>query len=122
MKKLLLFGLLAVSMLVACDKENGTDFPEPEPIPTPKPDESTFLKLSTNIELMDEVTTKAPISQFQRDDEIGLFYNDTCLNKKFTFNGSSWSGGTVALSSTLKNIYCYFPYSSNINAHDNIPN
>lgn len=68
-------------MLVACDKENGTDFPEPEPIPTPKPDESTFLKLSTNIELMDEVTTKAPISQFQRDDEIGLFYNDTCLNK-----------------------------------------
>ena len=121
MKKLLLFGLLAVSMLVACDKENGTDFPEPEPIPTPKPDESTFLKLSTNIELMDEVTTKAPISQFQRDDEIGLFYNDTCLNKKFTFNGSSWSGGAVALSSTLKNIYCYFPYSSNINAHDNIP-
>lgn len=121
MKKLLLFSLLAVSMLAACDKENGIDFPEPEPTPTPQPDESTFLKFSTSIELMDEVTTKAPVSQFQRDDEIGLFYNDTCLNKKFTFNGASWSGGAIALSSTLKNIYCYFPYSSNVNAHDNIP-
>lgn len=125
MKKLLLFGLLAASMLIGCDKENGTDLPEPEPTPTPEPDEpqdnSTFLKFSTSIELMDEVTTKAPISQFHKDDEIGLFYNDTCINKKFTFNGASWSGGAVALSSTLKNIYCYFPYSSGIKAHDNIP-
>lgn len=125
MKKLLLFGLLAASMLIGCDKENGTDLPEPEPTPTPEPDEpqdnSTFLKFSTSIELMDEVTTKAPVSQFHKDDEIGLFYNDTCINKKFTFNGASWSGGAVALSSTLKNIYCYFPYSSGIKAHDNIP-
>lgn len=125
MKKLLLFGLLAITLFAGCDKENGTDFPEPEPTPTPKPDEPqdepTFLQFSTSIELMDEVTTKAPVSQFQRDDEIGLFYNDTCLNKKFTFNGASWSGGAVALSSTLKNIYCYFPYSSSIKTHDNIP-
>lgn len=125
MKKLLLFGLLAASMLIGCDKENGTDLPEPEPTPTPEPDEpqdnSIFLKFSTSIELMDEVTTKAPVSQFHKDDEIGLFYNDTCINKKFTFNGTSWSGGAVALSSTLKNIYCYFPYSSGIKAHDNIP-
>ena len=102
MKKLLLFGLLAASMLIGCDKENGTDLPEPEPTPTPEPDEpqdnSIFLKFSTSIELMDEVTTKAPVSQFHKDDEIGLFYNDTCINKKFTFNGTSWSGGAVALS------------------------
>lgn len=113
MKKLLLFGLLAITLFAGCDKENSTNLPEPEPTPTPKPDEPqnepTFLKFSTSIEMMDEVTTKAPVSQFQRDDEIGLFYNDTCLNKKFTFNGASWSGGAIALSSTLKNIYCYFP-------------
>lgn len=125
MKKLLLFGLLAITLFAGCDKENGTNLPEPEPTPTPKPDEPqeepTFLKFSTSIEMMDEVTTKAPVSQFQRDDEIGLFYNDTCLNKKFTFNGASWSGGAIALSSTLKNIYCYFPYSSSIKTHDNIP-
>lgn len=125
MRKLLLFGLLAITLFTGCDKENGTNLPEPEPTPTPKPDEPqdepTFLKFSTSIEMMDEVTTKAPVSQFQRDDEIGLFYNDTCLNKKFTFNGASWSGGAIALSSTLKNIYCYFPYSSSIKTHDNIP-
>lgn len=118
MKKLLLFGLLAANMLISCDKESGTNLPEPEPTPT---DKQTLLTLSTSIELMDEVTTKAPVSQFQRDDEIGLFYNDTCLNKKFTFNGASWNGGAIALSSTLKNIYCYFPYSSSVNTHDNIP-
>lgn len=118
MKKLLLFGLLAANMLISCDKESGTNLPEPEPTPT---DKQTLLTLSTSIELMDEITTKAPVSQFQRDDEIGLFYNDTCLNKKFTFNGASWNGGAIALSSTLKNIYCYFPYSSSVNTHDNIP-
>lgn len=77
MKKLLLFGLLAITLFAGCDKENGTNLPEPEPTPTPKPDEPqnepTFLKFSTSIEMMDEVTTKAPVSQFQRDDEIGLF-------------------------------------------------
>lgn len=75
MKKLLLFGLLAVTMCVGCDKENGTDLPEPTPKPDEPQSESTFLKFSTSIELRDEVTTKAPVSQFQRDDEIGLFYN-----------------------------------------------
>ena len=69
MKKLLLFGLLAITLFAGCDKENGTNLPEPEPTPTPKPDEPqeepTFLKFSTSIEMMDEVTTKAPVSQFQ---------------------------------------------------------
>lgn len=34
MKKLLLFGLLAANMLISCDKESGTNLPEPEPTPT----------------------------------------------------------------------------------------
>lgn len=125
MKKLLFLGLLATSLLISCDKENGSDFPDPEPTPTPEPenpqDEPTFLKFSASIELMNEVTTKGTVYQFKKDDAIGLFYNDTCINKKLTFDGTAWSGGAVALSSTLKNIYCYFPYSSTIKSHDNIP-
>lgn len=122
MKKLLLFGLLAVSLLNSCSKENGTDFPEPDPDPTPvQPGEQTFLKLTPSIELMSEVVSRGAITQFQKDDEIGLFYNDTCINKKFTYNGSVWGGGAVALSSTMKNVYCYFPYSSEVKSHDNMP-
>lgn len=125
MKKLLLFGLLTASLLISCDKENNPNLPEPEPIPKPDPDkpqeEPTYLKFSASIELMSEVTSRGAISQFKKDDEIGIFYNDTCINKKYTYDGTTWSGGAVALASTLKNVYCYFPYSSAVKSHDNIP-
>lgn len=73
MKKQLLFGLLVASMLIGCDKENGTDLPDPEPIPEldEPQDNSTFLKFSTCIKLMDEVMTKASVSQFHKDNKIG---------------------------------------------------
>lgn len=114
MKKLL--HLLACSMVLfsACGKD------DPEVPVTPPIEKGTLLSFSATIKPLDEVVSRAKVTGFNPDDEIGLFYNDTCLNKKFAFNGTSWSGGAVALSSTLKNIYCYFPYNSTIKSHDNI--
>lgn len=117
MKKLLHLLMFAGILFSACDKEG-----EEEPIiPTPPAEKGTLLTFDATIQPLDEVASRAKVIGFNPDDEIGLFYNDTCINKKFVFDGAAWSGGAVVLSSTLKNIYCYFPYDSQIKSHDNIP-
>lgn len=122
MKKILFLGLLAIT-LFSCDKEDLPIVPEPTPDPTPEqPGEpKTILSFTTSIEQINEVTTKGTISTFEKDAEIGMFYNDTCINKKFIYDGSGWSGGEIALAPDLKDIYCYFPYSSAVKSHDAIP-
>ena len=121
MKKLILLGLLTASMLVSCDKESFPDNPDPEP-PVEPVDPVTLLRLSTTIELMSEVNSRAGVvHSFEPGHEIGLFYNDTCINKKLTYNGTAWSGGSVALAADLKNLYCYFPYQKDVKSHDAIP-
>ena len=123
MKKLFLYGFMAISMLCSCEKEELPDLPEPTPDPTPEqPQEKpTLLNLSTSIELLSEVTTRGTVHTFLKDDEIGLFYNDTCINRRLVYTGTAWSGAEVALAPDLKNIYCYFPYNSKVTKHDAIP-
>lgn len=122
MKKILYLALLAIA-LVACDKEKDSILPEPTPDPTPvQPDKpKTMLSLFPSIEMRNEVSTRGVINSFDKDSEIGLFYNDTCINKKFSYDGNAWSGGEIALAPDLKDIYCYYPYSSAVNSHDAIP-
>ena len=61
--------------------------------------------------MLNEVTT-GHYSSFEPDSEIGLFYNDTCINRRFVYDGKIWSGGEVALADEMKDIICYYPYSS----------
>lgn len=127
MKKLIIPSLLAALLsLGSCDKENNSILPEPEPTPEPAPEPEpdkpkTMLRFSTSIEMLNEVTSRGAIYSFERDSEIGLFYNDTCINKKFVYDGTAWSGGEVALADEMKDIFCYYPYSSVIRSCEAIP-
>lgn len=124
MKKLLLLCLLiAIVILASCDKNELPEYPEPSPDPTPEqPQEKpVMLSLFTSIEQLTEVTTRGTVRTFEKDDEIGLFYNDTCVNKKFIYNGGAWNGGEIALAPDLKNVYCYFPYNSTLTQCDALP-
>lgn len=120
MKKLLLLSLLASSILFSCESEIIPENPTPPTPPTPPGIAETMLLLSPSISFLTEVT-RGVISNFEMGNEIGVFYNDTCLNKKFSFDGTTWKGASIALSSTLKNVYCYFPYNTAVSTHDNIP-
>ena len=92
----LLLVMLAIT-LFSCDKENNSILPNPVPEPDPvepaEPITPTFLSFSTSIEMLNEVTTRGTVRTFEKGHEIGLFYNDTCINRKFTFGGGGWSGG-----------------------------
>ena len=116
MKKLLLFGMLA-SMLFSCDSES------PDTPISPEPPIETGIKLTLlpTIENLTEAATRGVVTGFKPGDRIGIFYNDTCINSKFTYSGTSWSGENILLSSTMKNMYCYFPYDITVKSHDNIP-
>lgn len=120
MKKLLFLCLLA-GILFSCESEIVPDNPTPPTPPTPPATTETMLALSPSINLMTEVTRAGVISHFEPGHEIGVFYNDTCLNKKFSFDGTKWKGANIALSSTLTNIYCYYPHNAAASTHDNIP-
>ena len=125
MKKLIIPSIMATLLLLAsCDKGNDPILPEPEPTPEPAPEPDkpkTMLCFSTSIEMLNEVTTRGTVSSFEPDSEIGLFYNDTCINKKFVYDGKIWSGGEVALADEMKDIICYYPYSSVIKNSGEIP-
>lgn len=125
MKKLIFLSLLATLFsLASCDKENSSILPEPEPTPQPPPEPDkpkTLLRFSTSIEMLNEVTTRGTIASFEPGSEIGLFYNDTCVNRKFVYNGTLWNGGEVALADEMKDIFCYYPYSSAIKSNEAIP-
>lgn len=125
MKKLIIPSIMATLLLLAsCDKENDPILPEPEPTPEPAPEPDkpkTMLCFSTSIEMLNEVTTRGTVSSFEPDSEIGLFYNDTCINKKFVYDGKIWSGGEVALADEMRDIICYYPYSSVIKSSGEIP-
>ena len=125
MKKLISLSLLATLFsLASCDKENSSILPEPEPTPQPPPEPDkpkTLLRFSTSIEMLNEVTTRGTIASFEPGSEIGLFYNDTCVNRKFVYNGTLWNGGEVALADEMKDIFCYYPYSSAIKSNEAIP-
>ena len=125
MKKLISLSLLATLFsLASCDKENSSILPEPEPTPQPPPEPDkpkTLLRFSTSIEMLNEVTTRGAIASFEPGSEIGLFYNDTCVNRKFVYNGTLWNGGEVALADEMKDIFCYYPYSSAIKSNEAIP-
>lgn len=85
MKKLIIPSIMATLLLLAsCDKGNDPILPEPDPTPEPAPEPDkpkTMLCFSTSIEMLNEVTTRGTVSSFEPDSEIGLFYNDTCINK-----------------------------------------
>lgn len=124
MKNLLLV-ILAIT-LFSCDKENNSilpnPVPEPEPVEPAEPITPTFLSFSTSIEMLNEVaSTRGTVRTFEKGHEIGLFYNDTCINRKFTFGGGGWSGGQVALAKEMKKIHCYFPYNSSVQSPTAIP-
>lgn len=127
MKKLSLIAL-TVCLLLACSEDNNI-IPGVEPTPgtdpdteTPADDNSVYLKMSTSIEALTEVTeTRGMLTGFETGSEIGVFYNDTCKNRKLTFDGTKWEGTNIALSPVAKNIYCYFPSNSTITGHDGIP-
>lgn len=119
MKKLLC-GLCIVSALFSCSDGGPSPEPTPPTPPAPPQEEQTLLTLSPTISHLEEVTTRAIVKSFEKDSEIGIFYNDTCINRKFTFNGTQWKSTGVALDGKLKNIYCYFPYDKDVKSHDNI--
>lgn len=118
--KNLLLGMLASSIILSCSSESNNQVPTPEP-----PEETgVYLKLSTSIETLVEETgetARGIISSFEPDSEIGMFYNDTCINRKMSFDGTTWSGSEIELAPSQKSIYCYFPYNSNVKSHDAIP-
>lgn len=127
MKKGIFICLIGISCLTACEKEKDIFLPPDSELPgdveeEPSQDDKplVFLDFHPSIELVNEVT-KSVTTQFNAGDEIGIFYNDTCINRKYTFDGTEWSGGQIALTSTLKNLYCYFPYDEQVAGHDNIP-
>jgi hypothetical protein len=111
------------SILLSCSEDKSSPS-DPDPTPNPPAETGIFLKLSTSIEAHSEITDNQSrggiVGAFQPDDEIGLFYNDTCVNRKLTFNGTNWSGGNIILAPAQKNIYCYFPYDNSITSHDAI--
>lgn len=121
MKKLLLLGLLTTNLLLSCSDNGTTPEPTPPTPPTPPGNLETLLTLSPSIIHLDEVTTRGIVKSFEQNNEIGIFYNDTCINRKFIFDGAQWKGSNVALAATLKDVYCYFPYNKNVTRHDNIP-
>ena len=116
--------LLTAIALFSCSSGDTPEPTPPGPEPTPPVETGTYLKLSTSITAHTEVNdgeSRGVVATFQKDDEIGIFYNDTCINRKLTFNGTDWTGHNITLSSTAKSLYCYFPYNSTIKSHDAVP-
>jgi len=123
MKNYLLILLTAIA-LSSCSSDNTPEPTPPGPDPTPPSETGTYLKLSTSIEAHMEINdgqSRGVVATFQKDDEIGIFYNDTCVNRKLTFSGANWTGHNITLATAAKNLYCYFPYNSSLTSHDALP-
>lgn len=98
-----------IGLLASCEKEpNGTD-------------QSQMLTINAEI----TESTKAPKSNFEKDDVLGLFvkdsnnqnYNDCdcSFNLKSTYSGVDWQlSEAVMLSEKKATLYAYYPYNATL--------
>ncbi len=114
MKHLMIFAALIIAaLLTGCTKEE---------MPETAQCEESVLSVIPNISGV-AVSTRAPLSSFPYNSELGLFvtsgslganYNGVAANAnvKSTFNGSTWTQNPdVYLSPANAVIYAYYPYS-----------
>ena len=97
--------MILATIFTACADDNGLS-------PTPTPDPTTSgvtMNVAATVTPLVEVSTRAKILSFSEGNTIGVFYNDTCINKPFIYQ-TSWTGNRINLDETLKNVYAYFPY------------
>ncbi|MBP1616034.1 MAG: hypothetical protein H6Q13_3482 [Bacteroidetes bacterium] len=98
--------LMIATIFTSCADDNGLS-----PTPSPEPaSNGVVMNVAATVTPLVEVSTRAKILSFSEGNTIGVFYNDTCVNKPFIYQTSSWSGNKINLDETLKNVYAYFPY------------
>ncbi len=115
MKHFMIFAaLILAALLTGCTKEE---------MPETAQCEESVLSVAPDIAGV-TVSTRAPLSAFSANSELGLFvtsgslgtnYNGVAANAnvKSTFNGSTWTQNpNVYLSPVDAVIYAYYPYSS----------
>ena len=100
-----LFFLASVVLCMSCSDEGST------PTPSIPVSNNKSMNVSASVSPLVEVNTRAKILSFEQGHTIGVFYNDTCVNRPFIYqNAGSWSGAKINLADELKNVYGYFPY------------
>ena len=127
MKKLLLSILMVSSLLISCSKDSDNDITKPKPpTPTPPPiTEETKIPISIIAQRADDSDTS-----FKSGDKVGLYvvnYGGSTAGK-LTASGNqvdnvyfSYSGNWTSEKkiywkdkNTKADLFCYYPYSSNI--------
>lgn len=118
------FSLLFLSLLlVSCEKDRVMEeiiIPKEEPGKeeekpvNPPAAQPVFLQFTASVKPLEEVTTKSAVYTFTPGNAIGVYYNDTCKNRKLTYLGTAgWHPEKkIALAEEEKNLYAYFPYKS----------
>lgn len=113
--------ILAATMvgITACTEDNLATIPTP----TTPPKTGVAMTVKATVTPLQEVTSRAAqvIKQFEQENTIGLFYNDTCINKPFSYQNQTWIGKNIILDEKLKNVYTYFPYDKKANTLTEIP-
>ena len=120
MKKNLLFFLASFTLFVSCSKDSVSEIPTPTPPPSAEINKIP-ISISTQI-------TRATDTNFERDDEVGLYvvnYNGSTPgtlvssgnhvdNMRFTYSGS-WTPDEEIYwkdESTKADFYIYYPYTT----------
>lgn len=121
MKKINKWLLTATTIIISACAEDNNLIPMPKP--TQPTEKTVVMNIAATVVPLQEVNTKASqiVRQFEQDNQIGVFYNDTCINKPFSYANQSWVGRNIQLDEQLKNVYAYFPYDKEANTLTAIP-
>jgi len=105
LKGLFLLVTMGLVTVTGCSDDGSS------PIPSEPVSNNKSMNVSATVSPLVEVNTRAKILNFEQGHTIGVFYNDTSINRPFIYqNAGSWSGAKINLADELKNVYGYFPY------------
>lgn len=105
LKGLFLLVTMGLVTVTGCSDDGSS------PIPSEPVSNNKSMNVSATVSPLVEVNTRAKILNFEQGHTIGVFYNDTCVNRPFIYqNAGSWSGAKINLADELRNVYGYFPY------------
>lgn len=119
--KYYIWGIACLLMIGACTEENNSISNLSTDIVEKVVEKGVMMKVTANVVPLQEVNTRTAkvVREFNTDDQIGVFYNDTCTNRLFCFSGNEWLGSQIKLDINIKDVYAYYPYNkdaTNVNA------
>jgi len=121
--KYCIWGIACLLMICACTEEDHIFSNSPTDNVEKGIEKGVMMKVNANIVPLQEVNTRVAkvVHEFNSDDRIGIFYNDTCTNRSFCFSGNEWLGSQIKLDANIKDVYAYYPYDKSVTNLNAVP-